>query len=362
MKESNSNFVRNYAMKLRSVDLFCGVGGLTYGTRSTGINVVAGYDIDLNSKLAYEENNPGTGFILKDVAEIKSGEISALYPKDTDVRILMGCAPCQPFSSYNRQPRTSPSRSSKMELLSHFGVQVKDSLPEIVSMENVPNLSKEPVFGKFVALLEELGYRIDWKVVNAAHYGVPQSRKRLLLLASRLGPISLLPPTHNTDNLVTVRDKIGRLPKLNAGETHQSDNLHRSRALADVNLKRIRASKPGGTWEDWPKSLLPDAYRRPSGQSFKSVYGRLQWDQLSSTITTQFIGYGSGRFGHPSQDRALSLREGALLQTFPEDYTFVPRDAENNYHVQPIATQIGNAVPPRLGEVIGESIKAHVGN
>lgn len=347
-------------MKLRSVDLFCGVGGLTYGTRSAGIEVIAGYDIDAKSKLAYEENNPGTRFILEDVALIQPGEISSLYPKDTDVRILMGCAPCQPFSTYNRQPRNSPARSSKMELLSYFGIHIKDVIPEIISMENVPNLAKEPVFGQFVDLLAELGYCIDWKVVNAAHYGVPQSRKRLLLLASRLGQISLLPPTHGKGNFVTVRDRIGRLPKLEAGETHLTDNLHRSRSLTELNLKRIRASKPGGTWEDWPKKLLPEAYLKPSGQSFKSVYGRLQWDQLSSTITTQFIGYGSGRFGHPSQDRALSLREGALLQTFPEEYIFVPKDTGSEYHVQPIATQIGNAVPPRLGEVIGESIKAHL--
>ncbi|MEW6881441.1 DNA cytosine methyltransferase [Trueperella pyogenes] len=347
-------------MKIRSVDLFCGVGGLTYGVRTAGIDVLAGYDIDSASQYAYETNNPGTRFINKDVADISEGEIAQIFPADTDIRVLMGCAPCQPFSTYNRLPADSPARSSKMELLDHFGFQVKNALPDIVSMENVPNLSKEPVFTRFVQLLDNLDYHVDWKIVNAAEYGVPQSRKRLLLLASRLGSISLIQPSHDKSRFVTVRDKIGNLPAIRAGETDPSDNLHRSRGLTDINLSRIKASQPGGTWDDWPEDLLPDAYRRPSGRTYKSVYGRLEWDKLSSTITTQFIGYGSGRFGHPEQDRALSLREGALLQTFPRSYSFIPDDAGTDYNVQPIAIQIGNAVPPRLGEVIGQSIMSHI--
>lgn len=348
------------SMVIRSVDLFCGVGGLTYGVRKAGIEVLAGYDIDAGSQYAYEVNNPGTKFFLKDVRDIGRGEVVSLYPEDTDIRVLMGCAPCQPFSSYNRQPADSPSRTSKMELLDYFGVQVREVKPEIVSMENVPNLAKEPVFESFLSTLEELGYFVDWQVVKVADYGVPQTRQRLLLLASRLGEISLMHPTHKSNCYATVRDAIEDQPFLKAGQTDSKDNLHRCRALTDINLKRIQSSAPGGTWEDWPEELLPNAYRKKSGQTYKSVYGRLAWDKPSSTITTQFIGYGSGRFGHPEQDRALSLREGALLQTFPKRYEFIDPEVGDQYSTKAVAVQIGNAVPPRLGEIIGRSIRAHV--
>ena len=167
-------------------------------------------------------------------------------------------------------------------------------------------------------------------------------------------------PTHKSNCYATVRDVIEDQPFLKAGQTDSKDNLHRCRALTDINLKRIQSSVPGGTWEDWPEELLPNAYRKKSGQTYKSVYGRLAWDKPSSTITTQFIGYGSGRFGHPEQDRALSLREGALLQTFPKRYEFIDPEVGDQYSTKAVAVQIGNAVPPRLGEIIGRSIRAHV--
>lgn len=355
--ECSGNLV---VMVIRSVDLFCGIGGLTYGVRNAGIEVLAGYDIDAGSQYAFEANNPGAKFFLKDVRDIEDDEISALYPSDTDIRVLMGCAPCQPFSSYNRLPADSPSKASKMELLDYFGQQVRNVEPEIVSMENVPNLAKEPVFNTFLETLKELDYFVDWQIVKVADYGVGQTRRRLLLLASKLGEIKLIPPTHVPESYVTVRDVIGEVPALEAGQTDSEDNLHRCRALSERNLERIRASKPGGTWSDWPEDLLPPAYKKASGQTYKSVYGRLSWDKPATTITTQFIGYGSGRFGHPEQDRALSLREGALLQTFPKNYRFVDPKVGEDYSSQAVAIQIGNAVPPRLGEVIGESIRAHV--
>lgn len=351
-------YVERRAMNINCVDLFCGVGGLTYGVGKTGINIVAGYDIDKASRYPYERNNDAE-FICKDVKEIISGEIKGLYPSDTDIRMLMGCAPCQPFSTYNRLSRSAPSRVEKMDLLNYFGQQVRQVRPDIVSMENVPQLAKERVFRDFLTLLEEERYHVEWRVVYAPDYGVPQTRKRLLLLASRLGQISLIPPTHNTAHR-TVRDAIGGLPRLEAGMVDDKDNLHRARRLSNLNLKRIRASVPGGSWKDWPDELKLAAYKKDSGQTFGSVYGRLQWDQPSSTITTQFIGYGSGRFGHPEQDRALSLREGALLQTFPKSYYFVDPDVGADYSSQQVALQIGNAVPPRLGEIIGLSVLRHL--
>lgn len=341
-----------------AVDLFCGVGGLTCGVKKAGINVVAGYDIDGSSKFAYERNN-GSRFILKDIKDLDDNEVAKLYPR-RGIKVLMGCAPCQPFSSYNRMPREAKSRVEKMGLLAYFGKQVLNVNPDIVSMENVPQLAKESVFEDFTDLLKSAGYHVSWQVVYAPKYGVPQNRKRLILLASKLGEIQLLPPEFDDPKLYpTVRDAIGSLPPINAGEICPSDNLHRARKLSDINLKRIRNSIPGGTWMDWEESLRPAAYKKASGATYKSVYGRLSWDKPSSTITTQFIGYGSGRFGHPEQDRALSLREGALLQTFPLDYKFIDPTLRE-YAVQPIAVQIGNAVPVKLGEVIGKSIVKHV--
>lgn len=346
-------------MKVNAVDLFCGVGGLTYGVQQAGINVVAGYDIDSRSQFAYEYNNDAK-FILKDVKDIDDKEINYLYPEDTEIKVLIGCAPCQPFSTYSHRYKNNKSTIKKMDLLDYFGEQVKNVQPDIVSMENVPQMVKEPVFENFLDVLYDNGYKIDYKVVYAPEYGVPQKRKRLLLLASKLGDIYLLPPQYDKENYPTLRDTIENLPKLSAGEIDKYDPLHRSRALSDLNMKRMRQSKPGGTWKDWDEELLLKAHKKESGQSFKSVYGRLEWDAPSNTITTQFPGIGNGRFGHPEQDRALSLREGAMLQTFPRDYLFTQPELGGNYSIGQVALQIGNAVPPKLGEIIGKSILKHL--
>lgn len=346
-------------MKINAVDLFCGVGGLTYGMQQAGINVVAGYDIDEKSKFAYEYNNDAK-FILKDINEIEDDEILGLYPSDTDIKVLIGCAPCQPFSTYSHKYQNNENTKKKVDLLDCFGRQVELVKPDIVSMENVPQMQKKEVFHRFRTLLEKNGYKVTYKVVYAPDYGVPQTRKRLLLLASKFRDISLIEPEFNSDTHPTLRDTIGKLPEIKAGETSEHDPLHRCRNLSDLNLKRIRQSKPGGTWRDWDEALLLEAYKKDSGKTFGSVYGRLEWDKPANTITTQFPGIGNGRFGHPEQDRALSLREGALLQTFPLNYEFVDPKQGGNYPISQVALQIGNAVPPKLGEIIGESIIKHL--
>jgi len=147
------------------------------------------------------------------------------------------------------------------------------------------------------------------------------------------------------------------LSHIGAGETNNRDKLHVASSLSKINLERIRYSIPGGTWRDWPEELILNCHKKKTGRSYSSVYGRMQWDDVAPTITTQFIGYGTGRFGHPEQDRALTLREGAMLQTFPVNYSFVPEGEEVILKI--IARHIGNAVPPRLGEIIGLSIKKH---
>ena len=172
-----------------------------------------------------------------------------------------------------------------------------------------------------------------------------------------LGDITIIPPTHNSED-VHVADYIADLPAIEAGGIDPADPLHRSSHLSEINLKRIRASVPGGTWRDWPENLRCECHKKESGQTYSSVYGRMTWEQIGPTITTQFYNYGTGRYGHPEQDRALSLREGALLQTFPADYDFI--NPERPFVFRDIARHIGNAVPVRLGEVIGISMLNHL--
>lgn len=340
-----------------AIDLFCGVGGLTKGLEQAGINVIAGIDFEPNCQYAYEENN-NARFIQKDITQVTSDELLALYPPEVDVRILAGCAPCQPFSKYTQRYRKDGYQDEKWRLLYSFGKLAKEIRPEIIAMENVPELEKTNVFSDFVAELKDCGYHIDHQVVYCPDYGVPQSRKRLILVASLLGEISLIPHTHTPETYVTVRQAIGNLPEIAAGGTDPNDLMHSATALSEKNIRRIKQSVPGGTWRDWDKDLQLKCHKKSSGKTYPSVYGRMQWDAPSPTITTQFYGYGNGRFGHPEQNRALSLREGAILQSFPRDYKFIKATGVLNKHQ--LGLQIGNAVPVRLGEVIGLSILEHI--
>ncbi|MDR1482190.1 MAG: DNA cytosine methyltransferase [Synergistaceae bacterium] len=339
------------------VDLFCGVGGLTHGLRLAGLNVVAGIDIDESCEFPYEHNNRDVKFIKADVAEISEDAISECY-KGYSFKVLVGCAPCQPFSSYTFRYRKNGHTSEKWELLDSFNDKVQIIKPHIVSMENVPELAKEKIFHRFIKSLENSGYKVSYSLVFCPDYGVPQNRKRLVLLASRLGQINMIKPELTPENYRTVKQTIGCLPEIKSGEQDERDPLHWSAQLNDTNLKRIRQSKQGGTWRDWSEDLRLPCHRKESGKTYASIYGRMSWDKPAPTITTQFYGYGNGRFGHPEQDRALSLREGAMLQSFPENYAFIePGKTFNRHHV---GTHIGNAVPVLLGKAIGKSITAHL--
>lgn len=334
------------------IDLFCGVGGLTCGLEKAGLNVVAGYDLDATCEYAYNHNN-NAKFINNDIKDVSGKEIKKIL-QGYDIKILAGCAPCQPFSRHQKD-KYNRKKHKDWKLLYQFARLVEEVKPQIVSMENVPELVKEQVFMDFINILEEQNYNITYKIVNAADYGIPQRRKRLLLLASSEKQIKLIEPTHK--KAVTVREVIAGLSQVGAGEPNNTDKLHVASSLSKKNLERIRHSIPGGTWKNWPEELLLNCHRKKSGQSYSSVYGRMSWDGVAPTITTQFIGYGTGRFGHPEQDRALTLREGALLQTFPVDYFFIPEGEK--VVLKNIARHIGNAVPPRLGEIVGLSIIEH---
>lgn len=344
-------------MKAIAIDLFCGIGGLSYGLKKAGIPVAAGVDLDDTCKYAYETNTKGE-FISEDIIKLDGHKLKAKYWRDKSVyRILVGCAPCQPFSSHSNKNKNK-KRSRRWRLLNEFSRLINETRADVVSMENVPNLSNQKIFEDFVNLLKSRKYHVSYTNVYCPAYGIPQKRRRLVLLASRLGEINLIPETHPSSEFVSIKEVIGKLPKVEAGEICKKDPLHRTTLLTELNLKRIRASKPNGTWEDWDKELMLECHKKDSGNTYKSVYGRMSWDEPSPTITTQFYNFGTGRFGHPSQDRALTVREAALLQTFPIDYKFFKN--EEDFQIKRLGVHIGNAVPVDLGFVIGKSIKRHL--
>lgn len=343
-------------MPAQVIDLFCGVGGLTRGLMDAGLNVIAGFDIDKTCRYTYEHNN-GIAYHLRDIREVTGKELLEIYGENNNVRILVGCAPCQPFSQMRFKLGDANAADEKYNLLLEYGRLIQETQPTIISMENVPQIEETNIFTEFLEILNGIGYNLDYHVVYCPDYGIPQTRRRFVLVGSLLGSIQIIPPTHNRND-IHVRDYIYNLPPIKAGETDLNDPLHRSAGLSAINIERIRYSKPGGTWRDWPEHLRCNCHKKDSGKTYSSVYGRMSWDQIGPTITTQFYNYGTGRYGHPEQNRALSLREGAILQTFPPDYLFLDPEQKNSF--SDIARHIGNAVPVRLGEIIGMSIINHL--
>lgn len=343
---------------VQAIDLFCGSGGLTHGMAQAGIDVLAGLDSDSTCEYAYTSNNAAK-FICSDIGACSSSRLAGFYSPGA-IKLLAGCAPCQTFSKHT-QKNKNREHDKKWNLLYQFSAKIEEIRPDIVSMENVPGLAKYPVFNDFLVALERLGYKYSHKVVACEKYGIPQRRRRLVLLASKFGDISLIPYTHPEPvDYVSVKDVFSThaLPAIKKGAMAPVDPLHKSANLSAINLQRIQSSSQGGTWDEWDKSLLPECYKKSTGRTYSSVYGRMRWDKPSPTITTQFYVYGTGRFGHPEQDRAISLREGALLQTFPIKYKWVPPNSEVSFKT--IGRHIGNAVPVRLGFIIGKSILKHV--
>lgn len=338
---------------LACVDLFCGAGGLTHGLTKAGVPVIAGVDLDGDCRHPFESNNAGAAFHARDVATLRASELTSWFG-EAATRVLAGCAPCQPFSTYSQRYETVGTE--RWGLLKQFARLVEGALPDIVTMENVPTVTRHSVFDDFVSALEALEYHVWYAVVDCADYGLPQQRRRTVLLASLRGPIVLSAPEAPIRK--TVRDALTGLPTLRHGDSDANDPLHSASRLSSLNVERIRASKPGGTWRDWPKHLVAACHRKETGKTYPGVYGRMRWDRPAPTLTTQFFGFGNGRFGHPSQARGLSLREGAILQGFPREYSFVP-DGEP-IRFKALGRLIGNAVPVELGRAIGESIIEHV--
>jgi DNA (cytosine-5)-methyltransferase 1 len=335
------------------VDLFCGVGALSHGLKLAGCKIVAGYDTDGRCKFAFEKNNGGK-FYTKSVARLSATEIKAHFSENAP-SILAGCAPCQPFSTYKFRYEEDP----QWGLVTRFANLAAEVGADYVTMENVPSLllyKDGDVFSEFEEILKSAGYKVRHTIARCEEFGVPQHRRRLVVLASRKRKLAPLSP--NESAAQSVRAAIGDLPPLAAGRVDPDDPLHVAAGLSELNLRRIKASRPGGTWRDWPEGLRAKCHSRPSGRTYPGVYARMQWDKPAPTMTTQCFGYGNGRFGHPEQDRAITLREAALLQSFPPGYEFLA--PEEPIVMKELGRWIGNAVPVRLAEAIGKVILADV--
>lgn len=331
------------------VDLFCGVGALSHGLKMAGCKILAGYDVDERCKYAFEHNNGGT-FVRRDVGKMSAYEIMSHYSGDAPT-VLAGCAPCQPFSSYKHRYDEDPQWS----LVTKFAELAAQVRPDYVTMENVPALLRYKggeVFRQFKSILNEAGYPLRSTLAKCEQFGVPQRRRRLVVVAARGRKIGRLQADSTVVN--TVRNAIGHLPPISAGTSCSTDPLHCASGLSALNLQRIKAAKPGGTWRDWPEELRASCHRRDTGKSYPGVYARMEWDKAAPTMTTQCFGFGNGRFGHPEQDRAISLREAAILQSFPPSYEFLPPSAP--VQMKEVGRWIGNAVPVALGEAIGDLI------
>jgi len=330
---------------LKAIDFFCSGGGMTYGMRLAGIEVIAGIDIDPEVKETYELNNPGTKFILKDICKLNEEDLlKELNIKCNDDRmIFIGCSPCQYWSII----RTNKEKSKKSkDLLKEFHRFIKFYRPGFVVVENVPGIerrSSESGLDEFIEDLKKRGYQIKFDIYNLNEYGVPQTRKRFSLIASRIVTEHIQPEKSNYRPV--VKDFIGEhngFPKVPAGYKDKTDFLHTVSSLSEDNLIAIKNALPGGR-----PAKKRERFR---GGGFRDSYGRMEWDKPAPTITTKFYSLSNGRFGHPEEHRALSLREGATLQTFPKTYKFKAKSKAS------IARMIGNAVPPEFARRIGEAI------
>lgn len=331
-------------------DFFCGCGGASYGFQSAGMRIMLGIDNDPDAAATFKRNFPNAHFVQKDIREIQPQDLEE-YVDRTVPMLFCGCAPCQPFSKQNKKKKIIDER---INLLAEFGRFVAYYRPDFIFVENVPGIQNFPLnegpLADFCLLLSDLEYRKPViKVIPAMNYGVPQVRKRLILIAGKNHDVEIPKQTHGpgTENpeYSTVADWISGLPWLEAGMTDPNDEDHCVPALSEINLKRIRSTPPGGNREAWPKEYWLDCHKKHSGHS--DVYGRLSFDRPASALTTKCISYSNGRFGHPVQDRAISVREAACLQTFPRHYRFSGSMISK-------AKQIGNAVPPLMAKRFGE--------
>lgn len=346
-----------------ALDFFCGCGGVTHGFKKSGIEVISGFDLDPEVRFAYEENNSGSKFYNIDISKTSENIKvinSLLKSKRRDALIFSACAPCQPFSLHNRNHKWDYRKSLMIKFIKVVKNLRAKNRPDVIFIENVGSMKKrgERVLNIVINQLENMGFLIlGPKIFNAADFGVPQNRKRLILIAVKR--YFLRDRDHFTWNYfkenfsekrLSVKEAIGHLPAIPHGvKVNRQDPLHVTRELSFINLKRIQQiTEPGHGREMWQEQYNLECYKKHDGH--KDVYGRMSWSGQAPTLTCKCVSLSNGRFGHPEQDRAISLREAAILQTL-EDYTFKEPVLFNK-----IAQQIGNAVPPKFAYKISQFI------
>lgn len=358
--DPNTNGAAAPSRRVKVFDFFSGCGGASRGFQDAGMDIVFGLDCDADAARTFRRNFPTAVFECGDIRHVDEDSIHALVVEHQPHPVLFcGCAPCQPFTKQNTS-RPKLNEDERVPLLLELLRFIRRCEPDIVFVENVPGIQNvcpesEPL-SEFLQGLEEAGYpEPTCTSVPLKQYGVPQGRRRFLLLASRHGPVDLPPKTHGpgtaNPDFATVRDWIGDLPGIDAGETHPTIPGHRAAGLSGLNLERIQATTEGGGHRDWPKSLRLECHKKTVG--YTDVYGRMSWDRPASGLTTRCISYSNGRFGHPQQDRAISVREAACLQTFPMDFHLCG-------NLNSMARQIGNAVPSLLTTLVGQHVARHL--
>lgn len=340
-------------MKYTCIDSFCGAGGLGLGLQRAGFDILLSFDIDqlcidtINQNQKYF-NHPA---VTADIADMLNGELlKCCNLKRGELFLLAGGPPCQGFSVQRRGSDTD----SRNELVLLYGRLIDELYPKYFVMENVSGIAGKrgkTILQQLIEDVEGIGYHVHVELLDAQDFGVPQRRKRYIIIGERADMGNHYKYPSPTDERRTVRDVIGNLPEPpQNGTDHPEFPLHRRDRLSERNLQRIRAIKEGQGRDDLPEELLAECHKIDSSViGFRSVYGRMAWDDVAPTITARFDSFTRGKFGHPTQDRSISLREGALLQTFPVDFEFVGNKVD-------VARQIGNAVPPMMAEQIGKSI------
>ncbi|HEY0457507.1 MAG TPA: DNA cytosine methyltransferase [Pyrinomonadaceae bacterium] len=365
--------------RIKVYDFFSGCGGTSAGLRNSGMDIVLGLDFDKDAGETFTRNFPESNFICADIREIKQEDLEIYIDKNPnrDNKILFtGCAPCQPFSVLNRwrDSHLKKIRSEeefkvsiekeklKENLLLQFIRFIKYYLPDFIFVENVPGFQKisseHGPFRELLRVLDELGYHYpEPRIVEMKKYGVPQRRRRIVIIASRLGKIDYPKETHDGEHIpfVTVFDKIGgknALPPIAAGEKHPWIPNHQAANLSELNLQRIKSLLPGQNRLYWADDLKLKCHKGKD-HVYSDVYGRLFWNEPATGLTTKCISLSNGRFGHPDQNRAISTREAARLQTFSDDFIF-------EGPLTSVARQIGNAVPTLFAERFGDNFFEHL--
>jgi DNA (cytosine-5)-methyltransferase 1 len=333
---SEDNAIANDDL-LSTIDLYSGSGAVTTALKKAGFKVVAAVDNNPTACETYRLNHREVNLHEGDIRKIPINQISA----SSEIGLLVVCAPCQPFSMQNKKRENDPRAKLVLESLKY----IKAFSPRLVFFENVPGLANSEEFIKLSKSLNKLKYKLsEVRLLDSADFGVPQRRTRCVLMASKSEKaIKLFNEFTPQIKRRTVLQAIGHLPWLNSGESDPKDPMHRARNHKQIVLQRLRyIPKDGGSRSSLPMHLRLDCHKRMGkNQSYNDVYGRMKWNDVAPTLTTGCTDVTKGRFAHPEQDRAITLREAAILQGFPKSYKFSGSSGS-------IAAQIGNAVPVGL--------------